>query len=128
MIDIFYYYYHLFYKNIFKDNDSYFTASLSITASESLLLISIIDITTANLFCWSLNRYYMGGITLIMLAANMLFFLNAEHTKIIEKNKPQFLKSHKLTIAITWIFFLITTSSMFWLGDFVKTIIINKCH
>jgi len=122
-----YYYYHLFYKNIFKDNDSYFTAGLAVTASESLLLISIVDISSAYFFCWSLNKYYMAGITLIILAVNVLLFFNSEKTKNIEKSKPKFFKSHNLSIAITWIFFLITTSSMFWLGYVVQDIISN-CH
>lgn len=127
MIKIFYYYYHLFYKNIFKDNDSYFTASLSITASESLLLISIIDISSTYFFCWSLNKYYMAGITLIILAVNKLFFFNSAKTKNIAKTKPQFFQSHNLSIAITWVFFLITTSAMFWLSYVVENII-NNCR
>ncbi len=121
----FYYYYHLFYKNIFMDNDPYFTARLSITASESLLLISIIDISSAYFFCWSLNKYYMAGITLIMLLINTLFLLNSEKTKKIEKSKPKLFKSHNLTIVITWIFFIITASSMFWLGYVVQDILIT---
>ena len=122
----FYYYYHLFYKNIFKDNDSYFTAKLALTASESLLVISVLDISSAYFFCWSLNKYYMAGITLIILAANTLIFFNSEGTKNVEKSKPTFFKSHRLSVALTWLFFLITTSSMFWLGDVVQEII-SKC-
>ena len=122
---ILYYYYHLFYKNIFKDNDSYFTARLALTASESLLVISVLDISSAYFFCWPLNKYYMAGITLIILAINILFLFNSEGTKNVEKSKPTFFKNHKLSVALTWLFFLITTSSMFWLGDVVQDIISN---
>ena len=121
-----YYYYHLFYKTIFKDDDSYFTATLALTASESLLVISILNISSAYFFCWSLNKYYMAGITLIILAINMLILFNSEGTKNVEKSKPTFFKSHKLSVALTWLFFLITTSSMFWVGDVVQDII-SKC-
>ena len=127
MIKIFYYYYHLFYKNILKDDDSYFTARLAITASESLLLITIVDISSTYLFCWTLNKYYMAGITLIILSINSFFFLNSEKTKEIEKSKPKFLKSHNLSIVITWMFFLFTTSSMFWL-DYAEQNILSNCH
>ncbi len=127
MIKTFYYYYHLFYQNIFKDNDSYFTAILSITASESLLVISIIDISAAHFFCWSLNKYYMAGITVAILVNNTLLSLNSTKTCEIEKSKPKFFDSHKLSIVLTWIFFLITTSSMFWLGSVIQDIISN-CH
>ena len=121
-----YYYYHLFYKTIFKDDDSYFTATLALTASESLLVISILNISSAYFFCWSLNKYYMASITLIILAINMLILFNSEGTKNVEKLKPTFFKNHKLSVALTWLFFLITTSSMFWVGDIVQDII-SKC-
>jgi hypothetical membrane protein len=127
MIKTFYYYYHLFYKTIFKDNDSYFTARLAITASESLLLISVFDISSAYFLCQPMNKYIMAAITLILLSINTLFFFDSEKTKNIEKNKPKFFNSHNLSIAITLIFFLITTSSMFWLGYVVQNIIDN-CH
>lgn len=123
----FYYYYHLFYKNIFKDDDSYFTAKLALTASESFLVIAIVDISAAYFFCWSLNRYYMAGISIIILANNFLVVFNSDATKNVEKSKPTFFKSYKLSIAITWLFFLITTSSMFWLGDVVQNIL-SGCH
>ncbi len=67
----------------------------------------------------------MAGIALIILAANTLFFLNSDETKKIEKSKPAFFKSHNLSVALTWLFFLITTSSMFWLGDVVQGIMSN---
>ena len=120
-----YYYYHLFYKNIFKDDDSYFTARLALSASEFFFVISILDISSAYFFCWSFNKYYMAGITLIILAANTFIFFNAEETKKIEKSKPTFFKSHNLSIAITWLFVLIATSSMFWLGYVVQAILSN---
>ena len=122
---ILYYYYHLFYKNIFKDDDSYFTARLALSASQSLFVISIFDINSAYFFCWSFNKYYMAGITLITLAANTFIFFNSEETKKIEKSKPTFFKSHNLSIAITWLFFSVTTSSMFWLGYVVQDIMSN---
>ena len=127
MLKTFYYYYHLFYKNIFKDNDSYFTAKLALTASESLLVISVIDISCAYFFCWSLNRYYIIAITLIILAINAFFFFSTNETKNIEETKPKLLKSHSLSIIITWLFFLITTSSMFWLG-YVMQDLLNNCQ
>ena len=120
-----YYYYHLFYKNIFKDNESYFTARLALSASEFFFVLSIIDISSAYFFCWSLNEYYMYGIAIIIYASNTFIFFNAEETKKIEKSKPTFFKSHKLSIAITWLFLLIATSSMFWLEYVVQDIMSN---
>ncbi len=92
MLKTFYYYYHLFYKNIFKDNDSYFTAKLALTASESLFVVSVIDISCAYFFCWSLNRYYMAAITVIILAYNASFFLAQMKRKILKKINLSFLK------------------------------------
>ena len=122
---VFYYYYHLFYQNIFGDSDSYFTAKLAITASESLFIISLLDISSAYIFCYSLNKYYMAAITIIILVINSVFIFNSRNTASIEKAKPNFFNNHKLTITISWLFFLITTSSMFWLGNLVQDIISN---
>lgn len=126
MVNTLFYYYNLFYRNVFKDSDSYFTARLALTASESLLIISVLDISSSYFFCYSLNKFYMAGITLIILALNLLFFLNSKVTKRIEKSKPKFFKSHRFSILITLLFFLATTSSMFWLGNVVEDII-GKC-
>src|ERR1700744_6358757 len=116
MIKTLYYYYYLFYKKSSLDGDPQFTAKLALTASESLLVISILDISSSYFFCWSLNKYHMAAITIIMLILNLFVFLKTSVTKDIEKYKPPLFKSHNLSIAITWLFFLITTSSMFWLG------------
>ena len=125
ILKVFYYYYHLFYQNIFGDSDSYFTAKLALTASESLLIISLLDVSCAYFLCYSLNKYYMAAITLIILAINSFFIFNSKNTVDIEKSKPKFFNSHKLTIILSWLFFLITTSSMFWLSSFVQNIICN---
>ena len=69
----------------------------------------------------------MAAITLIILIINSFWIFNKRNTIDIEKSKPKFLNNHNLTIIICWLFFLITTSSMFWLGDVVENII-NNCR
>lgn len=125
ILKVFYYYCHLFYQNIFGDSDSYFTAKMALTASESLLIISILDISSAYFFCYSLNKYFMAAITLIILVVNSLFIFNSKNTVDIEKSQPKFFNSHQLSITLSWVFFLLTTSSMFWLGNLVQNIMSN---
>lgn len=120
-----YYYYQLFYKNILKDNDPYFTARLALSASESFLVISLLAISSSYFFCWLLSKYFMISIIIIVLAINFLIVCNSEATKHVEKCKPTFFKSHKLSVALTWLFFLVTTSSLFWLGDVVQDVMRN---
>ncbi len=72
MLKILFCYYHLFYQNIFKDNDSYFTAKLAFTDSESFLVITLLDITSTYFFCYSVNKYWMAGITLLLLLINFI--------------------------------------------------------
>jgi len=125
ILQVFYNYYHLFYQNIFGDSDSYFTAKLALTASESFLVISLLDISSAYFFCFSLNKYFMAAITILLFAINSIFIFNFKNINDIQKSKPKFFNNHMLTIILTWLFFLITTSSMFWLGTFVQNIIVN---
>jgi hypothetical protein len=90
ILKVFYYYYHLFYQNIFGDSDSYYTAKLALTAFESLFIITLLDISSAYIFCHSLNKYDMAIITLILLLINSFFIFNSKNTISIERAKPKF--------------------------------------
>jgi len=125
MINVFYFYYYLFYKNIFKDDEPYFTARLALTASEALLLISVIDIASAYFFCVPLSKYYMIAITLVLLAMNTFIFFNRAKAARVIKSSPKLFNNNKVSIILTWVFFLTSLSIMFWLGDVVRMIIEN---
>jgi hypothetical protein len=123
-----YYYYYLFYKKLFVEADPGFTAILVLSFSESLFIIMVLNFISAYFFCWTLTAIYMSFITLIIVLVNNIFFFNAKKIKEIIKTKPKFFGSHNISILITWLFFLVTNSSLFWM-DYFKVIAENcKSH
>ena len=124
---VLYFYYYLFYKKILNDSDPKMTAIFAFSFSESLLINGVLNIFLAYCFCWALTKYYMLSILLILLLSNFFIFFTSKKTAELVKSKPKFLDNHKFSIAVTWLFFLITISTLFWTGDYVNSII-AKCH
>lgn len=124
-LDILYYYYYTFYMKIYKDSDPTFTAKLSITASESFFIIALYNISWAYFFCRKVGKVEMIGVIVIVLLLNNIILLKSERIESILKKKPKFLNSEGRSILLTWIFFLSTTSVVFWLGNVLENIIDN---
>ncbi|WP_461634297.1 hypothetical protein [Labilibaculum euxinus] len=123
MINTLYYYYFLFYKKILRDNEPHMLATLVLSFSFSLLVNGIIDISMAHLFGIALGKYVMLGFLLLIIA---IFYFRLHRTgraKEIVKEKPMFFNNHLLTILITFLFFAITTSFLFWGSGYVGDIL-----
>ena len=123
MISTLYYYYYLFYKKILRDNEPHMLATLVLGFSFSLLLIAIVDIAIAHLFELKLGHYTMLGINVFMIAVFYLTLHRTGKAKKIVKEKPQFFNSHALSILITFLFFAITTSFLFWGSGYVGNVL-----
>lgn len=123
MIRTLYYYYYLFYKKILRDNEPHMLATFVLGFSFSLLLIGIVDITIAHLFKLKLDHYTMLGINLFMIAVFYLTLHRTGKAKEVVKEEPRFFNSHALSILITFLFFAITTSFLFWGSGYVGNVI-----
>jgi hypothetical protein len=123
MMKVFYYYYYLLYKKSALDGEPQFTAKLALTASEAFFFIAVLDTGLAYFFSILLSKYVMIAITLILLGLNMFVFFTDKKVKVILESKPKFFQSHVLSIILTWLFFLLTTSTLFWVGDLANKII-----
>lgn len=114
MIKTLYYYYYLFYKMILRDNEPHLLATLVMAFSFSLLAIAIIEIVMAHLLKITLGHYEMIGINILMILILYLILHRTGKAKEIVKEKPMFFKNHVLSILITFLFFAITSSYLFW--------------
>lgn len=125
MIETLYYYYYLFYRKILRDNEPHLLATLVLAFSFSLLLIMIINISMAFLFAKALSHYEMIGINVLMIFILYLTLHRTGKAKEIVKKKPMFFKNHLLSILITFLFFAITSSYLFWgsicVGNILRT-------
>lgn len=114
MIKTVYYYYYLFYKKILKDNEPHLLATLVLAFSLSLLLIMTINISMAYIFSKALGHYEMIGINVLMIFILYLTLHRTGKAKNIVKEKPMFFNNHVLSILITFLFFAVTSSYLFW--------------
>lgn len=87
MIEVLYYYYYLFYKNIWKDNDPHLTTILSLSFLISLIVNGIVDITVALIFSVFWDVYLRIGILLVIIIL-MHYYFRKERVKDILKRKP----------------------------------------
>ncbi|MPM51405.1 hypothetical protein SDC9_98153 [bioreactor metagenome] len=121
MIKVLYYYYYLFYKNIWKDKDPHLTTILSLSFIISLIINGIIDIILASIFSIYLNKYVRLGI-LIVIIFLMYYFFRKEKRKDILKNKPM-IYSKKISKIISIVFLFIGLFFLFFNADIVRSIL-----
>lgn len=125
-MNVFYYYYYLFYKK-FLDPDPQLAATLGLTALEALFINGILNFILAYFFCWDLSKYYMIAILAIIFLANTFYFFSSKKVKAVVKTKPNFFNSHKMTVVFILVFSLLVISTLFWMGDYVNSILAD-CH
>lgn len=123
MISTSYYYYYLFYKKILKDSEPHMLATMVLGFSFSLPIIGLIAITIAYLFNEKLSNYAMFGINLLMIVVLYFTLYRTGKAREIVKQKPMFFNSHVLSILITVLFFVITTSFLFWEPGYIRFIL-----
>jgi len=126
MLNILYYYYYLFYTRVLPDNQPHLTVIFTLSFSLSLLINGLLSIILVYVFNYNMSEYMMIGIFSIIMAVNYLVFYRIEKGKRLVKEKPKLLKSHRLSILFTLIFFLVTISFLFFGPIYVRNILETK--
>ena len=121
MIKVLYYYYYLFYKNIWKDNDPHLTTILSLSFIFSLIVNGIVDIILASFFSLYLNKYIRIGILIVIILIMHSFFIK-ERRKEILKIKPM-IYNHIISKIISIVFLLIGVFFHYCNADIVRNIL-----
>lgn len=125
---VLYYYYYLFYTKILPDDEPHATTVFTLSASEGFLINGILQISLARFFCIPVNKWPMIGVLVLLIFINYLYYHRTDKAKEIVKNKPMFYSNHKLSIALTLLFFIITLSFLFWEPVYVKHIMEEYCR
>lgn len=126
-MNLLYYYYFLFYTKVLPDNEPHATTVFTLSLSESFIVNGVLDILLAYLFCFSLNKWSMIIISLLIMGINYLLYSRSGKAKKIIKLKPKVFNSNKLSIVIVILFFVITASFLFWGPIYVKHILEEHC-
>lgn len=124
MIKVLYYYYYLFYKNIWKDKDPHLTTILSLSFISYLIINGIVDIILTSIFSIYLNKYVRLGI-LIVIIFLMHYSFRKEKRKDILKNKPM-IYSQKISKIISIAFLLMGLFFHFFSADIVRNILYSN--
>lgn len=127
-MSVFYYYYYLFYTRVLPDDEPHATVIFTLSFSESLLVNYAIDFCAVHLLCqFLLSKWSMISIFILIVVANYLIYYRTGRNKDIIERKPRFFNSRGVSIVITILFFLVTTSFLFWGADYLMDVI-NQCR
>ena len=126
ILDVFYYYYFLFYSKVLKDDEPHLLTTMVLSFSESLFVNYSINIIGSYIYCeYLLEKWGMISVIVILNGVNYLFYHRTGRAKKIIKSKPKFFDNYNFSLIVTLIFFLITSSFLFWVADYAKYVISN---
>ena len=126
ILDVFYYYYFLFYRKVIKDPEPHFATVLGLSCSEALLLNGPMDIIALKYFCYKIAVIFQFSLAILIILINYLFYHKTGRVHKIINNKPSIAGSKPLSVAITILFFLITISWLFW-GPIYGKHLLEQC-
>ena len=113
-MDVIYYYCFLFYRKVLKEDEPHATTIWALGFGEGYFISVVCDIVAMRYFCYDIITYFMFPIMGVALLFNYLHFSKSKRSRKIVKEKPVFFGSHKISIILTVVFFVIIISSMFW--------------
>ncbi len=123
MINVFYYYYYLFYTKVLPDDQPHSTVVFTLSFSLSLLVNGLLSIISACVANYNMSNYVMVGIFVAILVVNYFVFYRTGKGKRLVKEKPRFFNNHRLSMLFTLIFFLATTSFLFFGPVYIKSLL-----
>lgn len=109
---------------ILRDNEPHLLATLVLSFSISLPIIFTTGVLCAYFFNKLLNKWEMLGILLIIIIAHFFCLHRTGKAMQIVKEEPKIL-NNKLSIILTVVFFVITSSLLFYGPDIINGIM-NK--
>lgn len=126
-LKVLYYHYYLFYTRVLPDPEPHATSVFTLSMSESFFVVMLIDFIGAKYYCTRfLEVWSMVAITAAIIVANYLLFMKNKQGVKIVKDKPLLFNSVFISRFITILFFLFTTSLLFW-PPFVIRDLIENC-
>ena len=123
MIRVLYYYYFLFYTKVLPDSQPHSTVVFTLSFSLSLLINGLLSLVLAHFAGYTISNYVMVGVFIAVMVVNYMVFYRRGKGKQLVKEKPQLFNNHKLSMLFTSVFFLTTTSWLFWGPILIKDIL-----
>lgn len=127
IFDVFYCRYFLFYKSTIKDPEPHFATVLGLSFNESLLLNGSMSIIALKWFCFRVEVWFQVLLTALIILFNYLIYHKYGRARIVIEQKPLIGNSKKLSVIVTWLFFVITSSWLFW-GPIYGKYLLGLCR
>lgn len=123
-MNVLYYYYYKFYTRILPDDEPHAAVTFTLSFSESLVVNYLIDFAAAHLLCkFLLGKWSMLLIFVMIMVINYFIYHRTGKNKQVVESKPSFFNSRIASIIFTAMFFLTTTSLLFWMADYLMAVI-----
>lgn len=127
ILNVLYYNYFLFYKKIIKDPEPHLATVLSLSFSQSLFINAAIETISLKWFCYRFEIWVQLAVLGLVIYANYHVYHRKGKAKQVIEGKPTLANSKSLSIAITWLFFLIAASWLFW-GPIYGKHLLSQCR
>ncbi len=126
MIDVFYYYYYLFYTKILPDSQPHSTVIFTLGFTLGLIIVSIIKIFMSIFIYKSMDKWEMIGINLlIMFILYLTYYRTGKGEKLVKKVKPKFFGNNVFSIVMTALLFLTAMFGLFIVPTIIRDILHN---
>jgi hypothetical protein len=120
LLDILYSNYYRFYKRIIGDPEPQFATVLALSFSESLLINGVVEMAALRWWCYEIDIWIQITVAALLICLNYIGYLRTGKYKSLVKVEPAIANSNALSIFVTWLFFLVTTSWLFWGAIYTK--------
>lgn len=127
LMDVIYYYYYLFYKKIIKDNEPHLLTIIALSATEGFFLNIILEIILIFYKCMQTNGVIWMSIICLANLFNYFYFYKSKRAIKIVKEKPKFFSSNKISILLTFLFFIFFSTSIIWGSIITKFLLKTYC-
>jgi hypothetical protein len=126
-LNVLYYHYFLFYKKVIKDPEPHFATVLSLSCSEALLLNGAADTMALKFYCYEIEVILQFFLAILIMLFNYQLLHRSGRAHSIIKNKPSIAGNRLLSIIVTVLFFIVTTSWLFW-GPVYGKYLLSQCR
>ena len=126
-MNLLYYYYFLFYTEIIPEDDPHTITMLTLSLSESFLVIGILEILSVHLACDPFNVWIKLAIYFTIYLINYYYYSKSGKCKEIVISKPILFKSKNKSILIVALFFISTASFFMWEPLYIKQLLEHHC-
>ena len=126
-MDVIYYYYYLFYIRIIKENEPHMLTILAISATEGFILNIIVEVASILYHCKQTNGLIWMSIICLANMFNYLYFYKSGRAIKIIKEKPMFFSNNHISIILTFLFFIVFSTSIIWGSILTKHLLNGYC-